>query len=203
MSKNIIFVGPQGSGKGTQAKIISLELAIPHISTGDLLRDVEGELRKEVDKYMKAGKLVPDELILQILKTRISQADCKKGFILDGYPRNIEQAKELDKIVKMDKVIELWIPDREAIRRITNRLNCKNCGHVFNKVLSPPKVDGKCDNCGTDLYVREDDNETAIRKRLDVYHKETEPILEHYDSEKVDGTQEKEKVTKDILKALK
>jgi len=200
----IIFIGPQGSGKGTQAKIISEELKIPHISTGDLFRDMEGELKKELDSYMLAGQLVPDELVIRILKQRILQPDCKEGFILDGYPRNLAQAKLLDKITKIDKVVEISLDDNTAIERISSRLSCKKCGAVYNTITNPPKRQNICDRCGGELYRRSDDNPNAIKKRLETYHKETEPILKKYKKilVKIDGDQEIDKISEEILEKL-
>jgi adenylate kinase len=199
----ILFVGPQGCGKGTQAKVIAEKFNIAHISTGDLLRNATGELKKEVDTYMLTGKLVPDELMLRVLKERISQHDCNKGFILDGYPRNITQAHELDKITRIDKVIEIEISDQESVRRLGGRLSCKNCGAVFNENTHTPKRDMQCDNCDAMLIKRADDTKEAILKRLDIYHSETEPILKHYHSVKINGEQPIDQVTKDIIQALK
>ncbi len=199
----LVLIGPQGSGKGTQAKIISKKLKIPHISTGDLLRNLRGELKQKVDRYVNRGELIPDELMIEILKDRISKPDCKKGFLLDGFPRNLRQAKELNKLVEIDKVFEISIPDEEAIRRISGRRNCENCGEIYNINTSPkPKQDGICDKCGGRLYQREDDNEKAVKKRLEIYHKETEPVLKYYNTIKINGKQDIEKVTDDILKEL-
>lgn len=194
----------QGSGKGTQAQIISKKLGLFHISTGDLLRSAEGELRKEIDAYIKFGNLVPDELILKILKKRILEHDCKKGFILDGFPRNLKQAEELDKIAKIDKIVEIKISDEEAIKRMNGRWNCKKCSIAYNYITEPkPKVAGKCDKCGSILAQREDDvNKKAIKQRLKTYYEETAPILEHYNHIKIDGNQAIEKVTEDLLKVL-
>lgn len=198
---NIIFIGIQGSGKGTQAKIISEKLKIPHISTGDLLRSAQGELKQEIDSYMLQGKLIPDELMLKILKETLDKAD--NGFILDGFPRNIEQAKALDKITRIDKAIEIVISDEEALKRLSGRRNCENCKANYNIYTAPkPKQEGVCDYCQGKLVQRKDDNEEAIKKRLEVYHKETEPILNHYKSIKINGEQDIEKVTYDIKKAI-
>lgn len=201
----IIFIGPQGSGKGTQAKIISEELKIPHISTGDLFRALEGSLKQEVDSYINQGKLVPDELTVRILKERISKPDCKTGFILDGFPRNIAQAQLLEKITNIDKVIEIDITDDLAIERISSRISCKKCGAVYNTITNPPKIKDICDRCGGELYRRADDNPDAIKKRLETYHKETHPILEMYEDKltSIDGDQEIDKISMDILEELK
>jgi len=199
----LIFVGPQGSGKGTQAKIIAQKMNIAHISTGDLLRNLQGDLKQKVDEIMHKGNLIPDELIIEIIKKRILNQDCKSGFILDGFPRNIEQAKKLDEKIKVDKIIEISISDEEAIKRLSGRLTCKKCGAGFNSMTAPkPKQKGICDFCGGELYTRDDDNEEAIKKRLKIYHNQTEPILKHYNSIKIDGEQSIEKVTEDIIKEL-
>jgi adenylate kinase len=200
----LFFVGPQGCGKGTQAKIVAEKLGLCHISTGDLLRNVGGDLKAEVDSYMAEGKLVSDALIVRILKERILQNDCENGFILDGFPRNLSQANELAKIVDVDKVIEIAISDDESVLRVSGRRNCPICGIIWNLYTSPkPSNPNKCDKCGGELVARADDSEEALRKRLKVYHDETEPILEKYDFVKINGEQEIGKVTQDILKVLK
>lgn len=199
----LIFVGPQGSGKGTQAKIISGKLGIPHISTGDLIRGTEEDLKEEVDSYINKGNLIPDDLMLKILEERLNRGNCKKGFILDGYPRNLEQTKELDRITSIGKVIEISISDEEAVRRLSGRRSCKKCGKIYNlETLPKPREDNLCDDCKVELFQREDDYPEAIKKRLEVYHQETEPILEKYDSVKINGEQSIEKVTGDILEVL-
>jgi len=199
----LVFIGPQGSGKGTQAQIVSEVLNVPHISTGDLLRNAEGELKKQIDSYINQGQLIPDELMIKILKERISNKDCKKGFILDGFPRNLNQADELEKGIEIDKYFEIFITDEEAVKRLSGRWNCRNCNIAYNAVTFPkPKVPGKCDKCNSDLYQREDDKEDAIRKRLEIYHNETEPILEKYDIIRINGKQKIEKVTHDIIEQL-
>lgn len=195
-------MGPQGSGKGTQAKIISEELGIVHISTGDLFRGLtKGELKEEVDSYINSGNLVPDKVTIKILKERISKEDCKKGFILDGFPRNVAQADLLDEITKIDKVIEINIQDELAIKRISSRLSCKKCGAVYNLETNPPKKQDICDRCQGELYRRADDNLDAIKKRLETYHNETKPVLKKYKSilTTIDGSQEIDKIADQIL----
>lgn len=200
----LVFIGPQGSGKGTQAKIIAEKLGLVHISTGDLLRGATGELKEKIDEYMLKGELIPDELMIRILNKRISEPDCEKGFILDGFPRNLKQAEELEKEINVDKYVEIAIGDEEAVKRVSGRWNCKDCNIAYNVVTAPkPKVEGKCDKCGNELFQRADDKEGAIRKRLEVYHSETEPILEKYDIIRINGEQDIEKVSEDILDALK
>jgi len=199
----LIFIGPQASGKGTQAKVVSKELGLVHISTGDLCRNASGELKKEIDSYINQGNLFPDEGMIRLLKVRIEEEDCKNGFILDGFPRNLNQANALDEITKIDNVLEIHISDEEAVKRLSGRIGCKNCGEIFNLISKPPKEERLCDNCQSELVVREDDKEEAIRKRLNTYHNETKPILEHYDSIRIDGEQSIEKVSEDVLKVLK
>jgi adenylate kinase len=202
----ILFVGPQGSGKGTQAKIISKKLDLCHISTGDLLREAKGKLKQEVDSYINKGNLVPDKLIAELLKQKIKDTRCEKGIILDGFPRNLNQAEELDKIIKVDKIFEIEISDEEAIKRLMGRWNCEKCRIMYNVHTMPkPKQKGICDKCGQQLSQREDDaDETAIKKRLGIYHNETEPMLEKYKDSliKINGEQSIEKMTDDILKKL-
>lgn len=202
----ILFAGAQGSGKGTQAKIIAEKLKIAHISTGDLLRNVKGELKEKTDFYITKGELVPDNLIIRILKERIKEKDCKDGFILDGFPRNLKQAKEFEKIMKIDKILEIYISDETAKKRLMGRWNCKKCGIAYNIVTEPkPKNDKKCDICDIKLYQRTDDiDKEAIKKRLEIYHSETEPILKEYKEKaiKINGEQSIEKITEDILKIL-
>lgn len=200
----IIFIGPQGSGKGTQAKYISEKLKLAHISTGDLLRKATGKLKEKVDSYMNTGRLIPDGLMIKIIKERLNKPDCHKGAILDGFPRNIEQAEELDKIIDIDKVIEINISDEEAIRRLGGRLTCRDCGAVYNERTNQPRQKDICDKDGGRLTKRSDDTETAIKARLEIYHKETFPILSHYKDIliKINGENPIEKVTEDILEKL-
>ncbi|MBR9706054.1 nucleoside monophosphate kinase [Candidatus Pacearchaeota archaeon] len=199
----LIFVGPQGSGKGTQGKILSKKFGLAHISMGDLLRNAKGERKEKINQFINQGELVPIDLTIELISERIKDKDCENGFIFDGFPRTIEQAKELDKIVKIDKAIEISITDELGVKRLANRWSCKGCGEPYNAITKKPDVEGKCNKCGGELYQREDDKPEAIKKRLEIYHKETEPILKHYDSVKVDGGQEIDDVTKDILKILK
>ncbi len=199
-------MGPQGSGKGTQAKILAEELRIPHISTGDILRNlIASELKQEVDSYINKGQLIPDELMIELLKQRISKPDCKNGFILDGFPRNIAQAGLLDNITKIHKVIEINISDELAIERVSSRLSCKKCGKVYNTVTNSPKKQNICDKCQTELYRRADDNLDAIRKRLKTYHKETKPIIKKYKSIliSIKGNQKIDKIAKEIFNSIK
>ncbi len=203
--KTIVFMGKQGSGKGTQAELVSEKLGLQHISTGDLFRRLEGELKKQVDEYVNAGKLVPDELTLEILKNKIDSG-VEKGIILDGFPRNINQAKLLDKEIDIDIVIEISISDETALKRLSGRWNCSNCGRIYNYNTEPkPKVKGVCDKCGGKLSQRKDDTEEAIKERLQIYHKQTQPVLEFYKDKliKIDGEQSIEKAEQEILNILR
>ncbi|MFC1710894.1 adenylate kinase family protein [Nanoarchaeota archaeon] len=200
----LVFVGPPGSGKGTEAKIISEKLGIPHISTGDLLREAKGEKKKQIDLYVNKGELFPDELMLEVLKERIEKPDCEKGFILDGFPRTLPQAEMLDKLVKIDKIIEVDISDKIAIARLSGRRNCSKCGAIYNINTEPkPLQESICDKCGAKLYEREDNSPEVIQNRLDVYHRQTKPILEKYNTLKINGEPKIEEVTKEILSKLK
>jgi adenylate kinase len=199
---NLIFVGPQGSGKGTQAKIISEKFNLCHISTGDLLRNAQGELKQQIDEIMNQGKLVSDDLVIKLLKQKLNSDECKNGFILDGFPRNIQQAEQLDKIIKINKVIEIHISDKEAINRIVNRISCSSCGTAYNLKTNPPKQEMICDKCGTQLKKRQDDNKESLKKRLEIYHNETEPILKHYNSVRINGEDNINEITQQIIKAI-
>lgn len=185
----IVLVGPPGAGKGTQAHLLAKTLSIPHISTGDLFRANISQgtpLGLEAKSYMDAGHLVPDEVTIGMAKDRMLQGDAANGFLLDGFPRNLGQAKALDEFlaeqgIKLDGVLDLEVPEDEVVRRIAGRRLCRNDGgHVFHVDYNPPKVEGVCDECGGELYQRSDDTEDKVRTRLEVYHTETEPIIDYY-----------------------
>lgn len=184
---NIVLLGPPGSGKGTQAKMIAEKFNVKHISTGDILREhVRNgtELGKEAKKYMDAGQLVPDSILIGIIKDRLSKPDVAGGYMLDGYPRTIPQAEALDKILpelkqKIDVVLNIDVPDEELVRRLSGRRMCK-CGRSYHILFNPPKVSGKCDACGGELYHRDDDKEEAILNRLKVYKQQTQPLIDYY-----------------------
>ncbi|MBM3244427.1 MAG: adenylate kinase [Candidatus Omnitrophica bacterium] len=184
----IILLGPPGAGKGTQAKVLAKQLGLAHISTGDLLRQnvSDGtELGKEAQGYMNKGALVPDELVTKMLKTRFDRPDVRNGFILDGYPRTLKQAESLDEILKekgfsIDKAIYLDTSDSVVIQRLSGRLVCRKCGANFHITNMPPKVSMACDNCGGELYQRSDDKEETIKNRLEVYKKESSPVINYY-----------------------
>lgn len=205
LKKIYVFIGVQGSGKGTQAKLLAQKKGLCHISTGDLFRGCQGKLKEKLDSYMNAGKLIPDELVLEILKARIAKSDCDSGIILDGFPRNLEQAKALEKILKVTKVIEIKLSDIEALKRLSGRRICEKCKEGYNIYTAPkPKVAGICDKCGGKLIQRTDDNEEAIKKRINDYHNETEPLLEHYKETlfSVNGKQSIEDLFEELLKIL-
>ncbi|MBW1597846.1 adenylate kinase [Streptomyces sp. JJ38] len=185
----IVLVGPPGAGKGTQAALLAKNLGIPHISTGDLFRaniSQGTELGRRAQEYMRAGELVPDEVTVNMAKDRMEQEDAAGGFLLDGFPRNLAQAEALDGILRdaelaLDAVLDLEVPEDEVVRRIAGRRMCRNdSSHIFHVDYTPPKETGVCDVCGGELYQRDDDREDTVRKRLEVYHSETEPIIDYY-----------------------
>ncbi len=185
----LILLGPPGSGKGTQAKKIIEKQDIPQISTGDLLRAAvkdQTELGIEAKKFMDAGKLVPDEVVIGMTRERLTKDDCKKGFILDGFPRTVDQAGELDKILeqmgmKIDGAINIDVADEEVVKRLSGRRTCKDCGAMFHVSFNKPQKEGVCDKCQSELYQRDDDNATTITQRLEVYHNQTSPLIQYYD----------------------
>ena len=210
----IIMLGAPGAGKGTQAKLIAEKYNIPHISTGDIFRAniKEGtELGKEAKQYMDKGQLVPDELTVRILLDRVSKDDCKNGYVLDGFPRTIPQAEVLDTEVaklgeKIDFAIDVDVPDENIIRRMSGRRSCPGCGKTYHIVHVPPKKEGICDDCGKELVLRDDDKPETVKNRLDVYHKQTQPLIDYYSKQNilrtVDGTQDMNDVFTAITKLL-
>lgn len=199
----IVVLGPQGSGKGTQAELLSKKFDIPHISVGDILRaNVKNktELGRIAAPYLSKGALVPDKIVVNMLKDYIDSS-----FVIDGFPRNTAQAKAFEKVTDVEQILLIDIPDREAIRRISGRRSCE-CGAVYNIYTNPPKIQNLCDNCKKALYQRDDDKEETVRKRLSIYHNETEPILDFYERKgvlhRIDGEQQIEKVFEDILNIL-
>ena len=187
----LIILGAPGSGKGSQCKWITRDYDVPHISTGDILRKniAEGTtLGQKAKGYIDQGALVPDELVVDILKARLQEDDCKeKGFLLDGFPRTISQAEALEEFlndagVSIDKVINLHVPDEEIMARAINRRTCENpeCKEIYNMRDNPPKVEGICDKCGSKLFIRDDDNEETVTRRLTTYHNQTEPLIAYY-----------------------
>lgn len=196
----IIMLGAPGAGKGTQAQMIADKYKIPHISTGDIFREnVKNgtELGMEAKKYMDQGALVPDELTVRILLDRVAQDDCKNGYVLDGFPRTIPQAEVLDKAIaelgdKIDFAIDVEVPDENIIRRMSGRRACLSCGATFHVEHVPPKQEGICDRCGKELVLRDDDKEETVKNRLNVYHEQTQPLIDFYTKKNilktVDGT---------------
>ena len=197
---NIILLGAQGSGKGTQAQLLKEKYGLMHISTGDLLREAAAKDAK-IAQQLATGKLFSDEQMIGLIKERITD----KGVIFDGFPRTLPQAEALDEVAQIDLVIEIKIPDEESVKRLSSRRQCKNCRSIFG-AENPPKVLGKCDKCKGDLYQRDDDKPEAIKKRLAQYHDETEPLLEYYKPRKivhkVDGTKKIDDVFKDLCKII-
>ena len=210
----IIMLGAPGAGKGTQAKMIAEKCGIPHISTGDIFRaNIKNgtELGAKAKEYMDKGLLVPDELVCDLVVDRIQQADCEKGYILDGFPRTIPQAEALENALnaieqKLDYAIDIDVPDENIINRMSGRRACVGCGATYHVLFNPTKVAGKCDVCGESLILRDDDKPETVKKRLDVYHTQTQPLIDFYTERKVlvevDGTQSMDKVFDDIMKIL-
>jgi len=210
----IIMLGAPGAGKGTQAKMLAEKYGIPHISTGDIFRaNIKNntELGKKAKSYMDAGQLVPDELVVDLVVDRIKQEDCMKGFILDGFPRTIPQAEALDYALnnrneKIDYAINVDVPDENIINRMSGRRACVGCGATYHIVYNPTKEEGVCDACGQNLILRDDDKPGTVKKRLEVYHEQTQPLIEHYGAKgallTIDGTQDINDVFAAITKVL-
>lgn len=206
----IVMLGAPGAGKGTQAKMISDKYGIPHVSTGDIFRAniKEGtELGKEAKSYMDKGQLVPDELTVKILLDRVSNEDCKNGYVLDGFPRTIPQAEVLEEALnklndRIDFAINVEVPDENIVKRMGGRRACLSCGATYHMVHIPPKTEGICDRCAKELVLRDDDKAETVQKRLDVYHEQTKPLIDFYGKKgvlkEVDGTAE----MKDVFAAI-
>ena len=198
----IIMLGAPGAGKGTQAKMIADRYNVPHISTGDIFRaNIKNgtELGIEAKKYMDQGKLVPDELTVKILLDRVAQDDCKNGYVLDGFPRTIPQAEVLDEALnklgdKIDYAIDIDVPDENIINRMSGRRACVTCGSTYHMIHVPPKKEGICDRCGSELILRDDDKPETVKNRLKIYHDQTQPLIDFYTKKgilkSVDGTQD-------------
>ena len=211
---NIILMGLPGAGKGTQASEIVKKYPIPHISTGDMFRKAireETELGKKAKSFMDRGELVPDEVTVGIVKERLSEDDAKKGFLLDGFPRTIDQAEALNDIMsdlnrEIEAVINIEVPEEELMNRLTGRRICEKCGTTYHLVFNPPKVEGVCDLDGGKLYQREDDNPETVSNRLKVNIKQSKPILEYYDQKgvlkNIDGAKDIDDVTSDVIQIL-
>ncbi|MBU5315927.1 adenylate kinase [Clostridium bornimense] len=211
---NLVLLGPPGAGKGTQAKSIATEYGIPHISTGDIFRKniaEETPLGKKAKEYIDQGLLVPDQLTIDIVKDRLSQDDCKKGFLLDGFPRTVFQAESLDKMLqeddkKIDVALLIEVPREDILKRMTGRRVCGSCGASYHVVFNPTKVEGICDACGKEVIQRKDDKEDTVKERLTVYDNQTQPLISYYKEcnklSEVDGTQAIDKVFEDIKSLL-
>lgn len=210
----IILMGPPGAGKGTQADFLKTRLNIPHISTGDMFRKALKEqtpLGMEAKSFMDKGQLVPDSVTIGIVKERLTQSDCQKGFLLDGFPRTIPQADALEQTLqdlgmKLDKVINIVVKRESLIERLTGRRVCKNCGATYHLLFNPSKSGGNCDACGGELYQRSDDSLETVSNRLDVYESQTAPLVDYYRKKglllEINGEMPVEEVTGSIIEAL-
>ena len=211
----MVLVGPPGAGKGTQAQFVAAHLAVPQISTGDIFRSNVSQgtpLGKLAKEYMDAGDLVPDEVTIAMVRDRLAEPDANRGFLLDGFPRNVPQAIELDDILaemgtKLDVVVELIVDDDEVVRRLSGRRTCRNCGHIWHVDFDPPSKEGVCDNCSGELFQRDDDKPATIRHRLEVYAEQTAPLVGYY-SERgilvgVDATGPVDDVTERVIAAVR
>jgi len=211
----IVLVGPPGAGKGTQAQFIASHLAIPKVSTGDIFRynvSAGTELGRAAKAYMDRGDLVPDEITIAMVASRLQEEDAQAGFLLDGFPRNVPQAETLKKLLtdwgqRLDVVLELVVDHDEVIRRLSGRRTCRTCGHVWHVAFDPPSRPGRCDECGGELFQRDDDREETIRHRLEVYQQQTQPLISYYADEGIllgmDATGPVEDVTERALLALR
>ncbi len=211
---NLVFLGPPGVGKGTQARRLSEEYGWPQIATGDILREAVAQqtpLGLRAKEYMDRGDLVPDEVVVGIVKERLAESDAKDGFILDGFPRTVNQAQELEAELSslgsgVDAVVYFKVSEKEIIRRLTGRRICKSCGALYHLVYNPPQIEGKCDKCGGELYQRSDDSEETVRRRMEVYIAQTAPLISYYRSRgilwEVNGEQSPEKVYRQLKEAL-
>jgi adenylate kinase len=212
---NIVLVGLPGAGKGTQAEKIATEFSVPHISTGDAFRAAvkeETPLGVQAKSFMDKGHLVPDDIVVGIVKERLGKDDCETGFMLDGFPRTVQQAKALDDMLaemgrKLDHVIEINVSRDLLLERLTGRRICSQCGATYHVMFNPPKEEGVCDKCGGELYQREDDNEQTVATRLDVNIEQSAPVLEYYEQKsllrKIKGEQDIQDVFSDIAKLLR
>lgn len=208
----LALLGPPGCGKGTQGEIVCRQLAIPHISSGALLRQAAqtgSELGRAAKEYMDRGQLVPDELVIGLIKSRVAEQDCRGGFLLDGFPRNREQAEKLESGLVgkgLDRVVAIEVAEPAIVARLGGRRTCRGCGRLYHVSWNAPKVQGRCDACGTELFTRDDDREETVRERLAVYREQTQPLMEFYAKAGllccVDGEGDAEEVSKRVLAAL-
>jgi adenylate kinase len=209
MGMNLIFLGAPGAGKGTHAEILSKDVGIPQISTGNIIREAlksGTEMGLKAKSYIEAGSLVPDEVVIGIIRERLAKDDCANGFILDGFPRTIPQAEALDKMVRIDRVIDLEVPESLILRRLSGRRVCGSCGASYNVDTRRPKKEGICDVCGGTLTQRKDDAPETVQERLRVYHEQTEPLVDYYKKQGklrvVHGTDDTDSTSRDIMNAL-
>jgi len=206
----LIVFGPPGAGKGTQAERIAKKLGIPHVATGDVLREAvakKTELGVKARGYMERGELVPDGIVVGIVEERLRRPDCEKGFVLDGFPRTLGQAEALDEMLEklgtsIDVVINLETSEEEIIKRLSNRRTCRVCGAVYHLIFNPPKSPGRCDRCGGELYQREDDKEEVIKRRLKIYRVQTKPVIEYYREKSVLRTIDGNKSIEDVSRSI-
>ena len=209
----LILLGPPGAGKGTQAALVSQGAGVAHVATGDLFRENirnQTELGMQAKAFVDKGALVPDELTVRMLLDRLDRPDTQKGVLLDGFPRTVDQARALDDALKqrgqaVDQVLYINVGEEEVVRRLAGRWTCRKCGAVYHQVFSPPKQAGKCDQCGGELYQRDDDKPETVRNRLTVFNRQTAPLIDYYKGQgkllEVNGEQEADAVGKDLLKA--
>ena len=205
----MMLLGAPGAGKGTQAKQLTALKGLPQISTGDMLRAAvrqETEMGLAAKRFMDSGALVPDEVVIGIVRDRLGEEDCSSGFILDGFPRTVAQAEALDTFAKLEAVVNIVVAEEAVVARLSGRRTCKACGAIFHVVNSPPSVSGTCDQCGGELYQRSDDNETSIRARLAEYKEKTSPLEQYYGAQgvlfEVDGTGDPKDVQARLLQAI-
>jgi len=210
----IVLLGPPGAGKGTQAKLLQEHFRIPKISTGDILRQAAADgtsLGKQANEYMDRGELVPDALIIEIVEERLAEADCRDGFLLDGFPRTVTQAEALEQMLArknlaLDGAVSLKVPRKELVARLSGRRTCRQCGHMYHILFNPPKHDLVCDDCGGELYQRDDDREETIEARMEVYDRESAPLLDYFRDRgilyEVDGSKSTDKVFNQILRKV-
>ncbi len=211
---NLLIMGPPGAGKGTQAETLARELQITNISTGDMFREAiqQGtEMGRKAREYMEMGELVPDSVVVGITRERLTQPDCARGFLLDGFPRTVVQAEALEDMLKnmeiaLDGVINIAVPREKLLERLTGRRICRNCGASYHLRYNRPEEEGRCGACGGELYQRSDDNEVVVNNRLDIYESKTEPLIDYYAGrgllKNINGDQEIKKVLADILDSL-
>ncbi|MDI3316675.1 MAG: adenylate kinase [Bacillota bacterium] len=210
----LVFLGPPGAGKGTQAAVLAREMGIPQVSTGDMFRAAvrdQTPLGREAQRYMEAGELVPDEVTIGIVEERLRARDCQNGFILDGFPRTVAQAEALDRILSamgrpLDRAVEFRVDEEEVVRRLAGRRSCPQCGAVYNVHTQPPRQAGVCDRCGSQLVQREDDREETVRARLAVYRTQTAPLIGFYEQSgrlvRIDAARRPDEVTAELKEAL-